>query len=41
MNSIIKKSSFSIGYGRESNALDFEETIKMLGPTFVRRKKLN
>jgi hypothetical protein len=29
---INKQSSFSIGYRRESNALDFAETIKMLGP---------
>jgi hypothetical protein len=38
LNSIIKQISFSIGYGKESNALDFTEAIKMLGPTFVRRK---
>jgi hypothetical protein len=38
LNSIIKQSSFSIGYGRESNAFDLAEAIKMLGPTFVRRK---
>jgi hypothetical protein len=38
LNSIIKGSSFGIGYGGVSNALDFAETIKTLGPTFVRRK---
>jgi hypothetical protein len=33
LNSIIKQSSFSIGYGEVSHALDFAETIKVLGPT--------
>jgi hypothetical protein len=35
---MIKQSLYSIGYGGVANALDFAETIKMLGPTFVRRK---
>jgi hypothetical protein len=30
LNSIIKQSSFTIGYGGVSNALDFAETIKFL-----------
>jgi hypothetical protein len=38
LNSIIKQSSFSIGYRRESNAPNFAETIKMLGLTFVKIK---
>jgi hypothetical protein len=37
LNSIIKLSSFTIGYRGVSNALDFAKTIKTLGPTFVRR----
>jgi hypothetical protein len=38
LNSIIKQSSFTIGYGGVSNAFEFAENIKMLGPTNVKRK---